>query len=418
MVKGTQHIIAKLFVLLSIIAWSHSTVATQNTEVKLALLVTSGEQRTAWVQASETFNNRYPHIAVNIQYLPNEPYHRFMQNWETADVDLVYSFAGRRLQQQILSDQIQPLDHLWIANNWKEQYSGLRPIIGDQYHVYAVPLSYYQWGFYYNKQLFNDFGFTTPRTWDELLLIANKLRTHGLYAFVFPGREGWMASSWFSYLNLRVNGIEFHHDLLDGAISFRAQAVKKVFLYWSEVLTRGYFAPETDRSDIRQSLPFIYRKQAAMMLSGNFITKHTRPEFRTELGYFPFPTINPDIPVYEEAPTDVIFMHRNSKNKKAAELFLSTLATPENLLVFNETVGYISPNKLSGESANPFIREGANVLKSAAGTTQFLDRDSHITFAKPAMKILAKFMKSGDIETAITSLEQLRLKTLGAEVSN
>lgn len=344
-------------------------------------------------------------------YLPNDRYHQFMENWETSDVDLIYSFAGKRLQQQIGKDQIQSLNHLWVANNWKEQFGNLRSIIGDEYNVFALPLSYYQWGFYYKKSAFDEIGMPPPNTWDDLLSIAYKLRAKERYTFVFPGRSGWMAASWFSYLNLRINGLEFHHSLLNGEVSYHSVAVKKVFTYWSEILADSFFDPGAKNFDLREALPLIYRQRAVMMLSGNFITKHARTEFRDQIGYFPFPIIDSEIPIYEEAPTDVLFMRKDASNKKAAELFLQTLASPENLLAFNETVGYISPNALSDDSEDPFIRQGAQVLRDAKATTQYFDRDSKLDFAEPAMKVLAEFMETADIKATINDLDKLRIET-------
>ncbi len=44
------------------------------------------------------------------------------------------------------------------------------------------------------------------------------------------------------------------------------------------------------------------------------------------LGFMPFPTINPDIPRAEEAPTDTIHIPAGAKNPEDAKLFLAFLA--------------------------------------------------------------------------------------------
>ena len=40
------------------------------------------------------------------------------------------------------------------------------------------------------------------------------------------GSTPWVASGWFDYLNLRINGAEFHRDLLAGKHSFDGPEVK------------------------------------------------------------------------------------------------------------------------------------------------------------------------------------------------
>ena len=41
------------------------------------------------------------------------------------------------------------------------------------------------------------------------------------------GSTPWVASGWFDYLNLRINGAQFHRELLAGKHSFDAAEVAR-----------------------------------------------------------------------------------------------------------------------------------------------------------------------------------------------
>jgi ABC-type glycerol-3-phosphate transport system substrate-binding protein len=142
---------------------------------------------------------------------------------------------------------------------------------------------------------------------------------------------------------LRLNGRAFHLVLLQGKESFND----------------------------RQVLVYLFRGEAVMTLSGNFITKHRHAEYRDAFGYFGFPMINTDQPRYEETPTDVLFNNKTSPHIEEAETFLRFIAQPEVLSTFNDAIGYISPNRHSKPSSNYFVQQGANGLQSGYGTTMF-----------------------------------------------
>ena len=66
-----------------------------------------------------------------------------------------------------------------------------------------------------------------------------------------------------------------------------------------------------------------------MMLTGNFVTTVISKKLLHDFAFVRFPKININLPYYEEAPTDIYFIPKSSKNKDAAKKFLAFLATAE-----------------------------------------------------------------------------------------
>ena len=88
------------------------------------------------------------------------------------------------------------------------------------------------------------------------------------------------------------------------------------------------------------------------------------------------------------------------------------MARPENQFLFNDTLGYISPNANSKRSKNYFIDTGFTLLNEAEGVSQFFDRDTSKKMAEVGFEILGEFARTHDIEKTIKKLKKARIKFL------
>lgn len=389
---------------------SANTDAPLSGHLNISLLLTSGEQRTAWLQLVSAFERAYPDVTVTSLNLANEPYHEFMESWQTQDMDLLYGFAGKQwLQQRAF---VEPVTDLWQQEQWQQAFAPFLSSVRFGEAFYGLPVSYYHWGFYYNRQLLQELNLSPAKDWQSFLDLCAALKAQGIYPFVFNTHTGWASASWFSYLNLRLNGRQFHMDLLAGKQAFDSEPVRQVLRYWKTLIDRDYFLPVKDSSDIRTVLPMLYRKKAAMVLSGNFMSKHLNPRFRSRFAFFAFPVINPEMPIIEETPVDVLFIHKNSRNKAAAKAFLRFVAKPDRLFTLNEQVGYISPHQASAQSSNYFMRVGATTIANADGTTLFLNRDGKKELANYMFDVFRDFALAPDIDATLVRLEAGRKQFL------
>lgn len=379
--------------------------ASEDTSLRMALLVTSAEQRAAWLKVTTKFSQEYPNIKIHASHMDNKKYHTYMANWERRDVDILYGFAGQRLFEYVASGKVHNLSKLWKDNEWKTAFGNLWSNVSIQDSAYALPISFYQWGFYYNKNLFQELNVNPPKNWKEFIELCQTIKSSGRHPFIFGIKDDWPAASWFSYLNLRINGRPFHLDLLQGKHSFNDERLEPVFAHWQQLLDADYFHPKGLRANDKQVLVYLYRGEAAMTLSGNFITEHMANDYRDSFGFFGFPIIKQNLPRFEEAPTDVLFINKDSRNIRAAETFLRFMSRPDILSLYNETIAYISPHRNSPTSQNKFVQKGANWLQSSEGNTMFLDRDAHSDFSKDAFKALADFMRQSDQKQVVSRLE-------------
>ena len=139
----------------------------------------------------------------------------------------------------------------------------------------------------------------------------------------------WTAAGWFDALNLRTNGFDFHIQLMDGKVPYTDPKVKEVFAKWKQLIDAGFFLPNNSNYSWQESVPFLMNGKAAMILIGNFFSQTIPDNMKDKFGFFPFPTINPDIPDAEDAPVDTIHIPAKAKNKAGARKFLEFVAKPE-----------------------------------------------------------------------------------------
>lgn len=406
--------ILKLFLCFVYLTAYSALSASDDTHLRMALLVTSAEQRAAWLKVTTKFSQHYPNIKINASHMDNQKYHTYMANWERRDVDILYGFAGQRMFEYVANGKVHNLSKLWADNEWKTAFGNIWSNVSIQDSAYALPISFYQWGFYYNKALFQQLNIEPPENWQEFIELCQTIKSSGRHPFIFGIKDDWPAASWFSYLNLRINGRPFHLELLRGKHSFNDKRLLPVFAHWQQLLDANYFHPKGLKANDKQVLVYLYRSEAAMTLTGNFITKHMADDYRDSFGFFGFPIIKQNLPRYEEAPTDVLFIKKDSANIEAAETFLRFMARPEILSLYNETIAYISPHRNSPTSQNIFVQKGANWLQSSEGNTMFLDRDAHSDFSKDAFQALGDFMRQPDQKQAIDRLEKARQSIIQA----
>jgi ABC-type glycerol-3-phosphate transport system substrate-binding protein len=222
--------------------------------------------------------------------------------------DLMYITPGYFLDSAAETGGLTDLTDLWeqtgLSNAYPSSITNLSAQDGKQYFF---PIGYEWSGIYYNKAVFAELGLTPPTTWDELILVADTILASGMTPFALAGDDDWLTSLWFSYLNYRLNGPEFHNELMAGRIPYTDSRVIDVFEYWRWMFEQGYFPEDAGRintltglmSTIRGDNGEVARDKTAMVLASPSFMEDIPDRFRNELDFFSFPVIDPSLPVGE-----------------------------------------------------------------------------------------------------------------------
>jgi len=376
-------------------------------------IVSHSAQRTAWIRVINEFSTANPDVQVTHHGYPQEQYKRdFTGRLKSGKVDLAFWYAGERLRDAAANKLLSPLDPDTVALLKKNKFY---PVTIDSTRidgeVYGFPMYYYPWGFVYRKSLFERLGIRPPVTWNEFLNACERLSAAGVTPIGLGAAANWPAAGWFDYFDLRLNGLEFHRKVLRGEVPFTDARVRRVFDAWGSLLRKGYFLATTMDQEHERVLPYLYRNHVGMMLMGSFVAAKFPQAIADDMGFFAFPAMSPDMPVYEDAPLDVLVLPAKSPNLSARKRFLTFLAESgaiRHIAEADQTLpaqaGASFPAILLGDAAR-------QVLNRASGLSPFFDREADADLIGPVFEGLRLFLKPPhDTEQAVAMIERLRRK--------
>ena len=362
------------------------------------------------------FQEQHPDLNIETTVIDREAYKTQIRNFLTADSpDVATWYAANRMKPYVDAGLFEDVSDLWedsdIAANLAST-KGAMTIDGKQW---GVPYTYYQWGIYYRKDIYEELGIGEPANWEEMKANCQKVVDSGRACYTIGTKFLWTAGGWFDYLNMRTHGFDFHMELARGEVPWTDDRVKQTFANWRELIDMGGFVENHQNYSWQESLPFIVNGEAAAILKGNFAVAPLREAGLddSKLDFHQFPPINPDVELAEDAPTDTFHIPANASNKEAAREFLKFVASASEQTEINngKNLGQLPVNASASIDNDKFLNEGFEMLSSNSpgGVAQFFDRDFPAEMAAEAMQGLQEFMVFPDnLDDILARLEKVR----------
>jgi len=258
-----------------------------------------------------------------------------------------------------------------------------------------VPTSYYWWGFFYRKSNFAKWGVTAPTSWSGLLELCRTLQAKGVAPIGLGagGNTPWVASSWFDYLNIRINGAPYHRELLAGQSRFDDPRVAKVFDQWRTALP--YFDPQGTALTFQEATTSLLQGRTGMMLIGTFFADAAPKDTIPDLDFFQFPVLDASVPLAEEGPTDGFFASSRTAHRADVLAWMKYAATaPAQELYIQNSSGTVLPtNPGARDSGTPLVTKARTMLAEAKEITQFFNRDSSDALQPTADAALVRYIQ-------------------------
>ena len=368
--------------------------------------------KAAFENAIAKFQKENPDINVIANNGDREEHKAAIRNFLIADApDVTSWYPGNRMRPFVKAGLFEDVSDVWDENNFHEDLAAIKPTMTIGGRQWGVPYSYYQWGVYYRKDIFEANGISVPTTWDEFVAACATLKAAGVTPITIGSKYLWTTAGVFDYLNLRTNGYEFHMALTKGEIPYTDPRVHAVFDKWDELVKPGYFLENHASLAWQEAIPPMINGEAAMYVMGNFSVALFKEGGLTNdnLGFFQFPEITPGLPMAEEAPTDTMHIASGAKNKTDAKRFLIFLSRADVQEEMNKTLGQLPVNSGSKVDPDPFLEAGLNMLNNAYAMAQFYDRDAPAEMASEGMKGFQEYMVNPDRRDKILErLEKVR----------
>ncbi|MFL5646244.1 MAG: ABC transporter substrate-binding protein, partial [Chloroflexota bacterium] len=331
-------------------------------------------------------------IAVKVNTVDHNTFQDQISPYLQGTPDDVFTwFAGYRMR--FFADQglATDLTDLWgkIGGNFSEAFKASST--GNDGKQYFVPFYNYPWVVIYRKSVFTEKGYTVPKTWDEFKTLATKMKADGLTPLAFGDKDGWPAMGTFDILNMRVNGYQYHIDLMKGTQKWTDPKTAAVFTAWKELLPfNGDISAALGRT-WQDTANLLVQKKAGMYFLGTFAGQQaTEKADHDDLDFFPFPTLGTsfDSELGIDAPIDGFMMSKKPKNKDGAMKFLEYLGTAEaeQTYLASDPTDVGTADDYDESTYNQLQKDSADIISNTKNIAQFLDRDTRPDFAYPVVQ--------------------------------
>ena len=365
--------------------------------------------KAAIAQVADTFHQKNPKLTVKTNTVDHNTFQEQITSYLQGSPDDVFTwFAGYRMRFFASKGLAGDISDVWkSASGFSDALKTAST--GDDGKQYFVPFTNYPWAIFYRPSVFKAKGYEAPKTLDDLVALSKKMQKDGLTPIAFGDKDGWPAMGTFDQLNMRINGFQYHLDLMAHKKPWTDPGVKKVFDTWRSLLP--YHQPASLGRTWQEAAQSLQQKKSGMYVLGMFVGQQFPEGERDDLDFFTFPEIDPAVGTDAiEAPIDGYMMSKRPKNEAGAKAWLSYLATPdaEQVSVKADPTVIAVNSKADTSAYSALQKKAVEFVGSAKNISQFMDRDTRPDFASNVMiPAIQSFIKNpNDVDGLTNSIEK------------
>jgi ABC-type glycerol-3-phosphate transport system substrate-binding protein len=274
--------------------------------------------------------------------------------------------------------QIQPLDNATravVERNYGRTWRDLATFDGRLYGVWFKAAD--KSTFWYRPAALRRAGIATPpRTWDELLKVADRLARTGVQPLSIAGAGPWTLTDWFENLYLRTAGPVPYQRLAEHRIRWTDPSVVRVLRQlaglFGDARLVGTPAQSLETS-FEESVDHVFgpRPQAAMVYEADFVRSFLPAGGRrSDARFFDFPTVAGGTPGAAVVGGDIAVAFAGSSD---AQRLIRFLATADAAAPWARAGGFLSPNRSVSPRAYPDALSRRAAAALARATTVRFD---------------------------------------------
>jgi alpha-glucoside transport system substrate-binding protein len=283
------------------------------------------------------------------------------------------------MQQLAANNKLVPLNDVLdmheVSNDYPQAWRDLGSHDGKLYGIfYKVTDKSTVW---YNPEAFTAAGYSVPKTWNDMMSLADKMVADGRTPFSVVAANGpangWALTDWISEIVLNNCGPDVYDKWVAAQLPWTDQCIKQSFsLFDNVVQKKGYVLGGEQRivatgddhgaDPLYSKPPGAYMYYLASFTQGFIAANFPSLSPGADYGFFPFPSINPQ---YSGSVAVGIVVMMN--NTPAAKSFMQYLAGAQAQEAWIKLGGFTSVNRsVPAETyPDPVARAIATDLTSA-----------------------------------------------------
>ncbi len=239
--------------------------------------------------------------------------------------------------------------------------------------VYGIPNQIFTSMFFYDKDMFDNLGITDlPKTWDEMLEVADICKDNGIPPFSQDGGIDYYNAYWFTWFTYRIAGKgAFYEAAIDPTAEKWDNPDFLEAAKWVEKIAKGdYFIKDFDAFVFPGGQTAWEQGQGAMLLCGSWTIPYlgTIPD-TFDVKTFPFPSIDGGKGAYEaiELATMEYAVPKDAKNPEAAKQYIRFAMQKkcQQMLLGDDLMFLPARNDMDPDKASSKLSAVVNMLNNA-----------------------------------------------------
>lgn len=241
----------------------------------------------------DAYMEENPNVTIEVEALDDESYKTKFKAYATGGnmPDLVNIWCSPSfLDEVVAAGTLEPLN----ADDYADYGFTEGSLDGVTYdgQIYGLPRNTDVLGFYYNKDMFAQYGVEIPTTWEELLTAAQVFQDAGISPIAMDGQDKWPLAHFINCMIGTVKGADTYATMVNSV-----QNSDYSDPVWNETVSAAaeqaslLFQPGFETTDYATSMNLFVNSQAAMFFMGSW-EMSMAPDF--EVGYFTMPDFDGD----------------------------------------------------------------------------------------------------------------------------
>ena len=309
-------------------------------KVEIEFVQVKREAAESYTKLIEAFEEKYPDIVIKQNVVPDaqevlmtrassDSLPDMMNHWPT-DAQFVQFEDEGLLLDLSEKDYMKNIDSKYLDS-----------VTAKDGKIYMAPYNVNFMGIYYNKDKFDEAGYTMPTKWDDLIALAEEIKEKGETPFLLPNKDSWVVSQLWQNIESRNLGShdEVYEKMNSGEESFSTipeykDAVEKMIqlLDYSEEdsLALGYDQAVNDFANGEGWMFILGSWTLPSFLSAN-------PDFNVEFTILPNESGKPI--AVESADTGFCVNAKiadDEEKMEAIDKFLSFALSPEGAQIYTD----------------------------------------------------------------------------------
>lgn len=311
--------------------------------VKLTMGSWRTEDAAAYEKIFAEFNKLYPNIEIEFNPTKSTEYNTVLntqlQTGGGPDIIHMRPYSpGIMLGQAGFLEPITGMEGL-------EQFSEdvMKAATDTDGTVYGVPMAVNSAQVFYNTKIFDEYQLEEPKTWDELIALAEELKENGITPFAFGSKDGWIGSITHSVLGPAFyGGNDFVQDVLSGESNFQSEAFVQSIQALKDL--EPYFPENFVGVSFEDMRTMFLTEEAAMYILGDWsIGEFESMNPDLEYDVFPVPSATGGEPTVTTWVDGSFGINAKSEYKEEAKKFLEFATTQQFGTMLSNELKRISP---------------------------------------------------------------------------